>query len=786
VIRHPRYPVEPWAVREEGLDLTVLAQAESVFALSNGHIGLRGNLDEGEPNGLPGTYVGGFYETRPLPYAEAGYGYPESGQSIVNVTNGKLIRLLVDDEPFDLRYGHVVAHERVLDLRAGTLTRCTDWTSPAGRTVRVTSVRIVSIKQRAVAAIRWSVQPLDGPARVIVQSELVSNEAMPALSEDPRVAAVLGHPLEGEEHHCNGPSALLVHRTRHSHLRLAAAMDHIVDCDVEVAISGESRKDWARTTFVCPLAQGETLRIDKLLSYGWSAERTLPALRGQVEAALSGALTCGWEAIAEEQRVALEEFWDAADVEVVGDPEVQQAVRYALFQVLQAGARAEQRAVPAKGLTGDGYDGHTFWDAEMFLLPVLTYTRPDAAADFLRWRHSILPLARERALTLGYAGAAFPWRTIHGEECSGYWPAGTAAMHISADVAVATQRYLDVHPDEEFDREVAVEILVEVARLWLSFGHHDADAAFRIDGVTGPDEYSAIADNNTYTNLMVRRALRAAVAAVERQPDIAAHHGVDAGEVAAWTAAADAVVVPYDAGIGVHEQSEHFTRHARWDFEATPPEHYPLLLHATYLDLYRKQVVKQADLLLALHWAGDEFSAEDKARDLDYYEALTVRDSSLSACTQAVVCAEVGHLDLAYDYLRETALIDLRDLQDNTRDGLHLASLAGTWLAVVAGFGGMRDHGGQLSFAPQLPVGWERFCFALRWRGMRVAVSVEPEATTYSVRDGADAHASVVIRHHGEEMTVVEGQPQTVANRVITPLLPRPVQPPGREPRGRR
>ena len=475
-------------------------------------------------------------------------------------------------------------------------------------------------------------------------------------------------------------------------------------------------------TVAADLAPGQRLRVVKFLAYAWSSRRSQPALRDEVVAALAEARHTGWDGLVAGQRAYLDAFWDGADVELDGDPELQQAMRFGLFHTLQAGARAEQRAIAAKGLTGPGYDGHTFWDSERFILPVLTYTAPSAAADALRWRHATLDLARERAAQLGLAGAAFPWRTIRGHECSGYWPAGTAAFHIDGDIADAVIRYQAATGDEAFEREVGLELLVETARLWRSLGHHDPQGRFRIDGVTGPDEYSAIADNNVYTNLLAQRNLRAAAEAVARHPRHAAALGADPEEAAAWRDAARDMVIPWDEALGVHPQSEGFTSHQVWDFEHTRPDQYPLLLHFPYFDLYRKQVVKQADLVLALHVCGDAFSDEEKARNFAYYEALTVRDSSLSACTQAVVAAEVGHLELAYDYFGEAALIDLHDLAQNTVDGLHIASLAGALIAAVAGFGGMRDHGGKLSFAPRLPPRLERLAFRLLVRGRRLRV----------------------------------------------------------------
>ena len=779
MINEAAYTVEPWCVRETDLNLALLSQSESVFALSNGHIGMRGNLDEGEPHGLPGTYLNGVYELRPLPYAEAGYGYPESGQTVINVTNGKLIRLLVDDEPFDVRYGRLRSHERVLDMRAGTLSRHAEWVSPAGTPVRISSVRIVSLTQRAVAAVCYDVEAIEEPIRAVIQSELVTNESLPVRTGDPRVAAVIEAPLSADDHGAAGTKVVLVHTTRQSRIHVAAAMDHLVKGPGGLRVESESFPDVGRVSVVTTLEPGQRLRVVKFLTYGWSTSRSIPALRDQVAAALLAARHSGWEGLLEEQRSYLDDFWARADVEVDGDPSIQQAVRFALFHVLQAGARAERRAIPAKGLTGPGYDGHCFWDTETFVLPVLTYTVPRAVADVLAWRRDTMPMAMERARQLGLSGAAFPWRTIAGHECSGYWPAGTAAFHINADIAVAVVRYVEATGDHDYEREVGLDLLVETARLWRMLGHHDQRGRFRIDGVTGPDEYSAIADNNVYTNLMAQENLRAAADAAGRHPERARQLHVSEEETASWRDAAAAMVVPYDPSLGVHPQAEGFTDHQVWDFEATPPEKYPLLLHYPYFELYRKQVVKQADLVLALHLRGDAFTPEEKARNFEYYERITVRDSSLSACTQAVVAAEVGHLGLAFDYLREAALMDLRDLAHNTRDGLHLASLAGTWIAVVAGFGGLRDQGGRLCFAPRLPETLSRIAFNLAIRGGTLRVEISGASAAYSRPEGDP----LTIAHHGTELTVSSG---TAAVRTIPALAPRPrpAQPPGREPGG--
>jgi len=787
VIHHRAFTIEPWCLRETWLDLEILAQTESLFALANGHVGWRATLDEGEPHALPGSYVNGVHELRPLGSDGEEYDRPEADQVMVDVTNGKVIRLMVDDEQFDVRTGVVHTHQRVLDFRAGVLDRRVEWSSPAGRVVRVRSTRLVSLVQRSVAAIAYQVEAVDHPVRVVVQSELLANEAMPEPTGDPREPSMLAAPWIPLWNDCSDSRARLVHRTGRSGLVVGVGMDHVVTGPPATQIRAESQEDLARVTVTVELQPGEHLRLVKFVSHGWSetGSGSVPALNGEIDAALVEARRTGWEGLLAAQQAALATFWDRADVTVDGDPEIQQAVHFSLFHVLQAAARAEQRSIPAKGLTGPGYDGHTFWDTETFVLPVLTYLLPGAARNALAWRHATMPLAVARAVRLGLRGAAFPWRTITGAPCSDYWPAGTAAFHVGADIADAVIRYVDATGDAAFDEMIGLEVLVQTARLWGSLGHFQTPARFRIDGVTGPDEYSAIADNNVYTNLMAQRNLRGAADAVGRYPDRAARLDVTGEEVATWRAAASAMVVPRDEALGVHAQSESFTAHERWDFDRTRPDQYPLLLHFPYFDLYRKQVVKQADLVLAMQLRGDAFTAEEKAANFDYYEQLTVRDSSLSACTQAVMAAEVGRLDLAYDYLADTALMDLGDLEHNTSNGLHVASLAGTWIALVNGLAGMRERQGTLAFAPRLPAAWTRLAFGIQLRGTRLRVEVGSGSTRYEVTAGDPLQ----LFHFGTPFTVTAGGPvvrPTPDHRSGAPLGPPPPQPAGREPTRRR
>ena len=760
---------DPWVHRETGWSSAFAAQSESLLALSNGYLGLRGTLDEGEPAALLGTYLNGFYEARPIAYADRGFGDPELDQVLVGVADGTRIRLIVEGEPLDVRTGTIGEHERVLDLRAGMLMRTLRWRSPGGHEIRVRSRRLVSLAHRELAAIEYEVEPTEQPLRLTVHSDLAVELGDRKVSNDPRSSSVLPKgtfvPRSAAPLQCG---AVLVHETRASRYVVAAGMDHLVASAPPHQAHRETGESLARWSLISTAEPGAPLRLVKLLAYHWAAGGDPASLAAEAEQSLDLARALGFETLVARQRAALDGVWGRADIELDGDPEIQHALRYALFQLHQNAACAAGHAIPAKGLTGPGYNGHTFWDSEIFLLPVLTYCAPDHAAGVLRWRASTLPKAQARARQLGLRGAAFPWRTIAGEECSGYFPAGTAAFHVNADIAHAVVRYLAATGDERFEREAGVPLLVETARLWVSLGYHDErrGGRFSIDGVTGPDEYSALVDNNLYTNLMAQANLRAAADAVERVG--AALLEVEPGEPAAWRRAADAMTLPYDLELGIHLQDEDFARHAPFDFDATPPEHYPLLLHIPYFELYRRQVVKQPDLVLAMALRGDAFTAEEKRRNFAHYELLTVRDSSLAAGTQAVIAAEIGDVQLAYDYLAEAALLDHHDLEHNTSDGLHLAALAGGWMAVIAGLAGARELDGRLSFAPRLPDPLTRIAFPFAFQHRHLHVEITRATATYRLREGAPLE----IKHWGTVLTLTRKAPVTGPISPPPPLDP--------------
>jgi trehalose/maltose hydrolase-like predicted phosphorylase len=773
----PKLDTDPWLVREPHADPETLAVAESLFSLTNGYVGIRGTLDEVEPHGMRGTYLSGVHEFHPLSYPEGGYGHPEEGQALLTVADGTPLRLLVDGVPLDVREVRPQVHERTLDLRAGTLDRRVRWTALSGTTLEVSSRRIVSLAERSVCAVRYEVRAVDGPAHVVVRSELAAGEVTPTGvdNDDPRVATALDRAFEPRAQIGNGAGGALVERTRRSGITVATAVGHeVAGGRAGAHVDGQH----VVVTVAADLLPGESLTIVKSVGYSWSYDAASDSVLGEASAAVSSALDLGWEGLLAGQRAVLDELWATADVEVDGDPELQQALRYTVFQLFCSTACISDAPIGAKGLTGMGYSGHTFWDVEGFVLPALTLLRPDAAARLLRWRSATLDLARERARTLGLAGAAFPWRTISGRETSAYWPASTAAMHLNADIARAFWLYQNI-TGQELDSVGGLAVLVETARLWMSIGHEDAAGGWHLFGMTGPDEYTGVVDDNVFTNMMARRNLRRAAEACQRLEARASELGVDHAETAAWRSAAEAVHVPWDEGLRVHPMNANFTSYQEWQFE-DERDGYPVQEHQHYATFYRRQVLKQADLVLALWWCREDFTAEEVARDLDYYEPRTVRDSSLSAAVQAVVCAQAQHPDLALRYLRECALVDLRDVQGDTAKGLHLAAVGGAWLAFVAGLGGLREDHEHLEIAPLLPTSLSRTAYHVTWRGRLLRVETTQGGTTVTLVRG-EGPVTVVV--DGAPLSVLAAAPVHAPLRDPTPLLDEPRQPFGREPR---
>ena len=773
-----RYPLDEWRLIQRGRPSAAdRGHAETIFALGNGYLGLRGNDDEGGEAFEHGTFINGFHETWPLVYPEAAYGFAEVGQTILNLPDGKTLELEVDGEPFDIDSAELEAYERVLDMAAGVLERRLVWRAGSGKRFELRSRRLVSFTDKHLAAISYSVTSLDADAKVTLRSllldrqELEVDDPSETATFDPRRSENMSGALQPRLHGATGVAnerVYLAHATRGSSLGLAVMATHQLEGGEGVEPKTLVTPRRAQSSYDLTVARGVPVTLNKLLAYHDGAAADLEDLVEACDATLSAATALGAAELLAEQRRWLDEFWSDGDVRITGQPAVQQALRWNLFQLVQAGARADGRGISAKGVSGSGYSGHYFWDTEIYVLPYFIHSRPEIARRALEFRHAMLPAARRRARVMSERGALFPWRTINGEEASAYYPAGTAQYHIDADITYAVAKYFAATADNEFMTAYGAEIAAETARLWASLGffEHEEPEAFHINSVTGPDEYSAVVDDNFYTNVMAAFNLRFAVAVFEHlEQDSPQEHArllsasnLDPGELAIWRRAADAMTVMFDGELGIHVQDAGFLHREPWDLTATPPEQRPLLLHFHPLVIYRHQVLKQADLVLALYLQARHFSTEQKRRNFDYYDPLTTGDSTLSAAVQSIIAAEVGHSDLAMTYFNRMLYVDLDDLHGNTADGVHIASAGGTWHALVGGFAGMREDGGVLRFDPRLPQEWVALSFVVRHAGAKLRVTIEADRATFVLEDGP----AVSFEVRGQVYELAGAEPKVV------------------------
>jgi len=767
-VQQHTYPLEAWCIRETTFDTQSHFLDETLFALGNGYIGLRGTGEEGYsgPAGtsLDGTYLNGFYESEPIQYPEAAYGLAKVNQFMLNVPNAKGVELWLDDERFDMLTGSVQAYERVLDFRTGVLTRSIEWTSPQGRSVRVNSRRLVCFENKHLFAIEFEVTSLNFGGRLRLVSALDGAVKNLEAGDDPRVGSAISgptlHMIDSEQ---TDSFSALVQKTHNSGFTLISATETSLSADLPAVTAQDGQR--LTQTWELQASAGQTVRLNKFGSYYSSRDYDAKELMWRSKDTLASAKAAGFDALRLEQEQYLANFWQQADVQIAGDDALQQGIHFNQFHLLQSVGRDGKTNISAKGVTGEGYEGHYFWDTEIYIFPFFLYSKPEIARKLLEYRYAGLPKARERARQMSHAtGALYPWRTIAGDECSAYFPAGTAQYHINADIAYSIKLYMEATNDQEYLVKHGAEIVMETARIWMGIGSYDREGRFCINQVTGPDEYTALVNNNYYTNAMARMHLDFAASIAEQlqanEPAefarIAGLATLDANEPAAWRRAASLMNLPYDEELQIHAQDDSFLSKKVWDFANTPKENYPLLLNYHPMVIYRHQVCKQADVVLALLLLSDQFTLEDKRRDFDYYEKVTTHDSSLSSCIFSIIAAEVGYQDKAYDYFMETARLDLDDTHGNTHYGVHTAAMAGTWMGVAYGFAGMRVVGGDLKFAPSLPAKWQHYTFKIHFKGALLEVHIEPGRADYRLLQGE----ALDFMHGDEAVALTLSQPK--------------------------
>ncbi|WP_322903287.1 HAD-IA family hydrolase [Paenibacillus campi] len=771
------YEVEPWVIRETSFNPQYNRRSETVFTVANGYIGMRGHFEEGmdvpEIDTLNGTYLNGFYDSADIIYGEEAYGYARKRQTMLNVTDSKIIELWIEGERFNMMAGRIIDYERVLNMQTGILTRRMTWESGRGKCISICIERLVSFENKHMAMIRYTVKPLNFSGEITLVSAL-NGEVHNEISEgDPRAgAAFTGQVLQTIGNLSGGTRMALEQRTSETEFNLYCAADHRANHKYE--LKTEQQEQRIEKHFVFNLNQDQEAVLEKSIVYYTSRDYEPAHLPILAESTLDDMRKDGFNTLAKLQKEHLDAFWETADIQVEGDEKLQQGLRFNAFHLFQSVGRDGKTNIAAKGITGEGYEGHYFWDTETYIMPFFLYTQPELAHQLLEFRYHTLPKARERAVEMAALGALYPWRTIGGEEVSAYYPGGTAQYHINADVAHAVIQYAEATGDEEFLRTKGLEMLVETCRFFLSVGDWIPGKGFCINGVTGPDEYTAIVNNNTYTNMMVKDQLEFTARKLKkwREDDAASHEamigspmGLTDEEIDVWERAADAIYIHRQSGlIG---QDDSFLDKGIWDFENTPADKYPLLLHYHPLVIYRHQVLKQADLILAMYMLGHRFTKIEKVRNYAYYEPLTTHDSSLSAAIHAIIAAELGTMDPAYEFFIQSARMDLDDFHSNAKDGIHAASMAGSWLTIVGGFAGMRQYDGMLHFEPKLPPNWTRYSFRVQFQHRLLEINIEQNITTYRVIRGEP----LMIGHYDEHHMVAMTKPLEIKNRVLKAVI---------------
>ena len=752
----PIYPVEPWTITETSFDRKYNYRNETTFSLSNGYIGTRGTFEEAYDfdidTGLEGNFVNGFYESEQIRYGEANFGSPLFSQSLLNLPNMKETRVLLEDEWFTMEEGTIENYSRILHMKDGVLKRSLVWTSPRGRKAEIRFQRLVSFEMKNIMAIRVQVTPLNFSGKIQFRSRLQADvenhtrKTNPIVDYGPFGRRLEPLRLEGEGHRLYYEGI-----TKNSRLTVACGCGHRVS-------GGRCETGWEFCTgelegmavLTAEAKEGSAVVLEKMLCY--STDLDLPAedLKGYILDLLEEAEEKTFGGLEKSQKAYMGRFWDTADIRIQGKDSqaLQQGLRFNLFHILQSAGRDGRTGMGAKGLSGEGYEGHYFWDTEMYVLPVFVYTEPETARRLLDYRYGTLEQARERARILGHdKGALFPWRTINGEEASTYYPLGTAQYHINADIAYALSLYLQVTGDVDYLKEKGAEILIETARVWADAGSFAECKGGRycICSVTGPDEYNVLVDNNFYTNLMARENLRDAKGAVE----YLARHGRDAlgrlkkkldfseEELKLWQKIIDHMYFPYDEARQVYPLDDGFMMRRPWD-ESRIPEEKRAWLYENYHPLFimRHRMSKQADAILGMYLHSHLFTKEEIRRNYDFYQEVTLHHSSLSTCIFGIVASDIGYDDEAYRYFSQSARMDLDDYHHNFYAGIHGANMAGTWQAVVNGFAGLRCQDSRLKFSPSLPSEWESYSFKLRYKSALLRIGVSRGQAEFTLEEG--------------------------------------------------
>ena len=737
-----------------------IGRYESLYAIGNGHIGARGyHLDHVIVH-HPAVYMNGLYETSPIRYPEDAYGFARVNQTMVELPDVRQFTVFIGSQRVSVDTAVPGSYKRELDFTSGLFSYQYHWENGSGLEADVKVEALISMHRISLGGVRVSVR-CNGRERITIHHGIAYDNAAGEESTDPRKQTAHVQPLEliSSSFFTAERNASFGFRTgfttQNSRIAVTASTMDVFEGGHVTSSPQRDSRDYPHIVYT---VDGSEVTCSSLFSYMSEKEegREIPDETVQKNEDLLRTLS--FDDLIQEQREHFRAFWDIHRVEIEGSEDLNEAMMLNIFQLHQSVGTDGRSSLSAKGLTGSGYEGHYFWDTEIYGMPFFTLTTPLTARALISYRIRILQKARIRAREMNQRGALFPWRTINGLEASSYFPAGTAQYHINADIAYSIFTYLDITGDDSILEEGALELLFETSRLYadLGFFNEAEGGAFCIHQVTGPDEYSALVDNNTYTNAMAAYHMKRAAALYEELErnsspilsQVREAIALDADEVKMWKEAAQKMRLPYDSKLGIYAQDERFLSLEKWDVEKRGEILHPMLLHYHPLVIYRHQVIKQADTILSMFLLPDQFASYDVKRSYEYYHPLTTGDSSLSACIEGIVAFDCLDQTSGYQYARQTILMDRQNLHSNTQDGLHTAAMGGSWMAIVYGMAGLRWIDGIPRFRPVLPTGIQRISFTLLLRGKPLRVEITAETTRYRYE------GDLILYHRSDRLQV--------------------------------
>lgn len=737
------FSVHPWEIVENGFNPAYAEVSESVFSLGNEYMGVRGYFEEGySGNRLQGSYINGVFERKDL--NQDGYkGLIDHTTFMVNTVDWLYLRLRLGEETLDLNRSRFRDFRRSLDLRTGVLTRSFIWILPDGRELELCFERFLSMNHTRYGGQRVTMRALNFDGTLKVEAGL--DLSCPHVSEHENLWECLG--AKADETRCE-----IAGRVRNSGHLLRACCEFTGDIQKSSPLAGQDKL--AALTFEVPLIHGKESVLTRVVKLESCTEpdADMGAFRNACRE--SDTELPDYDELQKESAAWWANIWEHSDIEIDGDEANQQGIRFCIFQMHQTCHGSEKNSViGAKGLTGEAYNGNTFWDTETYCLNFYLFNNPKAAKNLLLFRYHTLEAAQRRAEELDCKGAFYPIATIDGTECCSLWQHSSLQMQATTGVAYGIRHYVQVTGDTEFLQQYGIKMLVEICRMLASRGDWSPKTGkYGYYGVMGPDEFQMMANNSCYTNFMAKKTFEYTLSVL---PD---NGIVPTEERETWRKMAERMEILYDEDTLLFEEQEGFFGLPHVDVDQIPITDFPLYSHWSYDHIYRNDMIKQPDVLMMMFLYNSCFTPEQKKKNFEYYEPRCIHESSLSPSVHSILASELGMTDKAYELFRFATRLDLDNYNRNTSEGLHTTSIAAAWMNIVYGYSRMRSDGELLRFAPTIPDHWNRYAFRLIYGGDVLSVEVAGETAEFRTLNGRE----ITIEVYGKKITV-SGKPAHIS-----------------------